>query len=58
MYVCPLIVWCWLLIGIDVEQPVEEPEFFFDQEQQDQQDYFEEGKYNMGSSLLSYSQLQ
>jgi hypothetical protein len=41
---------CWL--SIDGEQFVGGQKFFYEQ---DQQDHFDQGKYSMGFSLLSYS---
>jgi hypothetical protein len=38
--------------SIDGEQYVGDQEFVYEQDQQDQ---FDQGKYSMGSSLLSYS---
>jgi hypothetical protein len=42
--------YCWS--SIDGEQFVGDQEFFYEQDHQDQ---FEQGKYGMGLSLLSYS---
>ena len=41
--------------SIDGEQYEGDQQYYDDQEQQ--QDHFEQGKYSMGLSLLSYSQL-
>ena len=43
------------LSSIDGEQFVGDQEYYFDQ--QDQQEHFVQGKYIMGSSLLSYTPL-
>jgi hypothetical protein len=45
---CGVISWS----SIDGEQFVGDQEQYFDE--QDRQEYFEQGKYSMGSSLLSY----
>ena len=41
------------LSSIDGKQIVGDQEYYFDK--QDQQEHFVQGKYSMGSSLLSYS---
>ena len=40
------------LSGMDGEQFVEDQGYYFDE--QEQQEYFVQGKYSMGSSLFSY----
>jgi hypothetical protein len=46
-----MLLTCWS--SIDGEQFIGDQEFFYEQDQQDQ---FDQGKYSMGLSLLSYSQ--
>ncbi len=41
------------LLSIYDDQFVGDQEYYFDK--QDQQEHFDQGKYSMGSSLLSYS---
>ena len=50
-WLCGALTWS----SIDGEQFVGDQEQYF--EDQDQQDYFEQEKYSMWSSLMSYSQL-
>jgi hypothetical protein len=45
-----MLLMCWS--SIDGEQFVGDQEFFYEQDHQDQ---FDQGKYSMGMSLLSYS---
>jgi hypothetical protein len=46
-----MLLMCWS--SIDGEQLIGDHKFFYEQDQQDQ---FDQGKYIMGLSLLSYSQ--
>ena len=53
-----LIAWwfvcCCVMDWVDGEQVGNEPEFYFEEDQQQHQD-FNQGKYSLGSSLMSYS---